>query len=221
INTKSGTKDFHGTLYEFLRNNAFDARRPFDTTGSTQKLRFNQFGANIGGPVLIPKYSSGDNKKLFFFFNLEKNNQDSVVTVQPASPFFANLAGNYSSPYDVIQPSIKFDYRISEKHNLFLRYSHDGNKGFGPRGGANLPSNWLVNRNWADQSILGLTSTLSAGLVNDFRFAYHYWNNRNLFPTETECPGCIGLGLPSISIQGSGVTMGNTTTAPQGRDIRR
>src|SRR5438445_3335525 len=44
---KSGTRDFHGTAYEFLRNNAFDARKPFDTTGSVPKLRFNQFGGNI------------------------------------------------------------------------------------------------------------------------------------------------------------------------------
>ena len=87
--------------------------------------------------------------------------------------------------------------------------------------GLDLPSNWLVNRNWADQSIMGVTSALSSNLVNDFRFAYHYWNNRNAFPTEKECPGCIGLGMPSISIQGSGVTVGNTTNAPQGRDIRR
>jgi hypothetical protein len=71
INTKSGTTEFHGTVYEFLRNNAFDARRPLDTTGTTQKLRFNQFGANLGGPILLPKISAGDHKRLFFFVNYE------------------------------------------------------------------------------------------------------------------------------------------------------
>lgn len=71
INTKSGTSEYHGTLYEFNRNNAFDARRPFDTTGTTQKLRFNQFGFNLGGPIPVPGYSWGDTKKLFFFFNYE------------------------------------------------------------------------------------------------------------------------------------------------------
>jgi hypothetical protein len=68
INTKSGGNQFHGTGYEFLRNDAFDARKPFDTTGMVQKLRFDQFGGNIGGPVLIPHFSMGDHKKLFFFF---------------------------------------------------------------------------------------------------------------------------------------------------------
>lgn len=72
INTKSGGKDFHGTLYEFFRNNAMDARQPFDTTGKTQKLRYNQFGGNFSGPLIIPKISPKSDKKLFFFFNYER-----------------------------------------------------------------------------------------------------------------------------------------------------
>ncbi|MFN7919851.1 MAG: carboxypeptidase regulatory-like domain-containing protein [Bryobacteraceae bacterium] len=71
INTKSGTKRFHGTGYEFVRNNAFDARLPFDTTGTTQKLRFNQFGGNIGGPIMLPRVSSRKDPRMFFFFNYE------------------------------------------------------------------------------------------------------------------------------------------------------
>lgn len=71
INTKSGTSQFHGTLYEFVRNDALDARLPFDTTGSVAKLRFNQFGANIGGPIYLPKLSTKADKRMFFFFNYE------------------------------------------------------------------------------------------------------------------------------------------------------
>src|SRR5262249_29675494 len=48
---KSGARQFHGTAYEFVRNNAFVARNPFDTTGTVPKLRFNQFGGNLGGPI--------------------------------------------------------------------------------------------------------------------------------------------------------------------------
>lgn len=69
--TKSGGAQYHGTLYHFVRNNAFDARLPFDTTGSVAPLRFNQFGGNISGPVYLPKISSGKDKKIFFFFNYE------------------------------------------------------------------------------------------------------------------------------------------------------
>ncbi len=215
IVSRSGGNDFHGGAYFFFRDNNLSAYPALRRNAFAPDPFFarRQSGFLVSGPI--------KKDKLFFFFNMENNNQDAVVTVQPDSPFFANLAQNASNPYDGKQISAKFDYRINTNHNLFLRYSHDGNKGFGPRGGATLPSNWLVNRNWADQSVLGLTSTLSATLVNDFRFAYHYWNNRNLHPTSVECPGCLGLGLPEMSVVGTNVRFGNTANAPQGRDIRR
>ncbi|HYP14865.1 MAG TPA: carboxypeptidase regulatory-like domain-containing protein, partial [Bryobacteraceae bacterium] len=101
INTKAGTSEFHGTLYEFLRNNALDARRPFDTTGKTQKLRYNQFGGNLGGPILIPKLSTGENKKLFFFFNYEGTRATRPVNTQTFVdvPNSAVLGGDLSGLY--------------------------------------------------------------------------------------------------------------------------
>ena len=86
VNTKSGGRNFHGTAYEFLRNNALDARQPFDRTGKTAKLRFNQFGGNIGGPLAIPKISSMKEPKLFFFFNYEK-----TLATRPSGGAFVDL----------------------------------------------------------------------------------------------------------------------------------
>ncbi len=86
VNTKSGGKNYHGTLYEFIRNNALDARQPFDRSGTTAKLRFNQFGANIGGPLAIPKISSMKEPKLFFFFNYEK-----TLATRPSGGAFVDL----------------------------------------------------------------------------------------------------------------------------------
>ena len=55
---KSGTKDFHGGLYWFLRNSAFDAKNYFDRpTDPIPPFRMNQFGAFLGGP-LLPKRES-------------------------------------------------------------------------------------------------------------------------------------------------------------------
>ena len=69
--TKSGTNRFHGTLFEFIRNDAFDAKRYFlPTTQRKQKLRRNQFGGNIGGPLTIPGLYKGADRS-FFFFNYE------------------------------------------------------------------------------------------------------------------------------------------------------
>lgn len=66
---KSGTRSFHGGLYDFVRNDAFDARA-FNAI-TKQKLRFNNWGGNIGGPVYIPGKFNSDKSKFFFFFGTE------------------------------------------------------------------------------------------------------------------------------------------------------
>lgn len=70
--TKSGGNQFHGSLYEFLRNDSLDARNAFSTqpdprTGRIkQVLRYNQYGGTVGGPVLIPKIYNGKNRTFFY-----------------------------------------------------------------------------------------------------------------------------------------------------------
>jgi hypothetical protein len=66
--SKSGTNDLHGTAYEFLRNDAFDARRFFEATRGTYKQ--HDFGWSLGGPVVIPKLYNG-RQKTFFFSSME------------------------------------------------------------------------------------------------------------------------------------------------------
>src|SRR5262245_19100575 len=63
--SKSGTNELHGTLYNFLRNDALDARGFFPQTKSVYKQ--NDFGASVGGPVWIPKVYNGKNRTFFFF----------------------------------------------------------------------------------------------------------------------------------------------------------
>ncbi|NOT62988.1 MAG: hypothetical protein HOP19_22500, partial [Acidobacteria bacterium] len=63
--TKSGSNKLRGSLYEFMRNDVFDAKGYFDP--SRLKLRRNQFGANVSGPVWIPKIYNGRNRTFFLF----------------------------------------------------------------------------------------------------------------------------------------------------------
>ena len=71
IVSKSGTNQLHGTVFEFLRNDALDAHNPFDPVGTKPaELRQNQFGFVVGGPVYIPKVYDGRNKT-FFLANYE------------------------------------------------------------------------------------------------------------------------------------------------------
>jgi carboxypeptidase family protein len=74
IITKAGTNQFHGTMFEFLRNNAMDARDYFDNGAKQQPLRLNQFGGNIGGPIVKNKF--------FFFANYEGVRQ-TITQIQP------------------------------------------------------------------------------------------------------------------------------------------
>ncbi|HEX6805048.1 MAG TPA: carboxypeptidase regulatory-like domain-containing protein [Terriglobales bacterium] len=74
IVTKTGTNAFHGTLFEFLRNDALDARDYFDRTGPQAPLRLNQFGGNLGGPVI--------QDKLFFFMNYE-GDRTKITSINP------------------------------------------------------------------------------------------------------------------------------------------
>ncbi|HWF11642.1 MAG TPA: TonB-dependent receptor [Bryobacteraceae bacterium] len=82
--TKSGTNAFHGSVYEFLRNNDLDARNFFDTShpgGGPPEFRRNQFGGTFGGPI--------KKDKLFFFVNDEALRQvqgvSAIVTVPDAN----------------------------------------------------------------------------------------------------------------------------------------
>jgi hypothetical protein len=78
IVTRSGTNQFHGTAYEFFRNDIFDARNVLQTTGRKPELRQNQFGGSVGGPIF--------KDKTFFFFDYEGYRQVSGVTYTSTVP---------------------------------------------------------------------------------------------------------------------------------------
>lgn len=91
--TKSGTNNLHGTLYEFLRNDKFDARNFFAT--SNPPFKQNQYGFTVGGPAYLPKIFDGRNK-LFFFADYEAFKQRTVNVVDTAIPSLAHRQGNFS-----------------------------------------------------------------------------------------------------------------------------
>ena len=69
LSLKSGTQKFHGTLWEFNRNTAYDAQNPISQ--SSTHVRYNIFGGNIGGPLFIPHVYNVNRQKTFFFWNEE------------------------------------------------------------------------------------------------------------------------------------------------------
>ncbi len=95
--TKSGTNQFHGSLFEFFRNSKLDANN-FFANASGQKLgafKRNEFGGSIGGPIVIPKVYNGKNKT-FFFTTYEGRRQRAQRTQFFTLPTEDQMAGDFS-----------------------------------------------------------------------------------------------------------------------------
>ena len=90
--TKSGTNSFHGSLFEFLRNDKFDARDFF--ARQREVLKRNQFGGTIGGPLSVPGYSGKDRQ--FFFFAYEGMRERQGLVFNNIVPSSAMKGGDFS-----------------------------------------------------------------------------------------------------------------------------
>jgi len=92
--TKSGTNQFHGDAFEYIRNDFIDANSFYGL--SHDRLHQNQYGGTIGGPVWIPKVYNGKNR-LFFFAAYQRLDYDDVSSTTTATvPTAANLNGDFS-----------------------------------------------------------------------------------------------------------------------------
>ena len=117
VATKSGSNQFHGSAYEFNRNNYYNANT-FDGRASIaagNKLsasntvpieRYNDFGFTLGGPLFIPKFFHPQKDKTFFFWSEEWRKASTPGTNDINVPTNAELAGTFSSPVtDATKPS--------------------------------------------------------------------------------------------------------------------
>lgn len=101
MTTKSGTNEFHGSAYEFFRNDALNTRSFFSATKPV--LRYNLFGASLGGPIR--------KNKTQFFFNYEGRRQTTAVTQTLNVPTVAETRGDFSADsYIVTDPLNKVPF---------------------------------------------------------------------------------------------------------------
>src|SRR5216683_1239628 len=132
--TKSGTNDYHGTAWEYVRNNAFDSRSAFlSPIQPAPAFRQNQFGASVGGPVCIPKLYKGKNRT-FFYFAYQGFRYTQASTNHLLVPTAAELSGDLSNfPSQIYNP---FTTRPDpQKPGQYMRDPFPGNQ---------IPSN-LIN----------------------------------------------------------------------------
>ena len=97
VATKAGTNQYHGTMYEFVRNNIFDARNAF--AAAELPFRYNQYGLAFGGPVEIPRVYKGKNRT-FFFGNWEQYHYINYSQSITSTPIAAQRNGDFSTLFD-------------------------------------------------------------------------------------------------------------------------
>lgn len=220
IVTRTGSNDLHGSAFLYFRDDKLAAIPTLNKPSKEFDPQFRryQYGGSVGGPI--------KKDKAFFFGNIEWLDQNSVVSnvVTGFAPL-QQFNTSFNSPYEGVLTNVRADIKLSDKNNLFTRYSFDDNQTLAPDGNNILPSRWRDNRSRDHNVQAGLTTILTQKLVNDFRFNYQRITNDELIPDSSQCPpselGCIGLGGVQININGSNLAFGNTVNAPQNRRLNR
>ena len=177
--TKTGTNEWRGRLYGFLRNQRFDARNPL--APRKDPLTQTQYGASLGGPLR--------RDRTFLFTNLEqtRRNDSAVITISPANVAAINdrLArvgypgarietGVVPGGFDSTNLFARVDHRAGAANQLALRYSLYALSATNSRavGGLNAVSRGTGLKN-LDQTAAGsLVTTLSRRSINEARFQY-------------------------------------------------
>jgi hypothetical protein len=103
VNIKAGTNQYHGTVFEFLRNEHFDANPYFNSGRAKVPYQQNQFGFSLGGPVVFPKIYNGRNKT-FFFGDYQGTRIRQGLTKVFTVPTAAMQAGNFSGFGTIYDP---------------------------------------------------------------------------------------------------------------------
>jgi hypothetical protein len=218
IITKSGTNSLHGSVYEYFRNDVLDAPSPLAAAGFN-KLRQNQFGATLGGPIR--------KDKTFFFANYEGQrhvespfyNSTVLTNIDAINAVKVNTWGlsaeNLHVDRDIHYDNFlgKINHTFSDRQSMFVRYFFNDQRStnLSPlNDGFDLPSGFK-NNTFRDQSIVGnLVSTFSPSLVNELRlqYAHRFFD----FPTTSTQPH-----LEVSNVFTLGVNRGNPDFYEEGR----
>ncbi len=183
--TKSGANNFHGGLFEFLRNDKLDARNFF--AKEREVLKRSQFGGTLGGPISIPKLYNGQNKT-FFFVSYEGMRERQGLVFNSTVPSAAFKRGDFSAltSKKIIDPLTGAQFannvipaaRLSPQALFFAKYVPDPNTASGTF--TYSPSRALDT----DQVTLRFDENFSEKHRLFVRYSYHdnRQNEPNVFP---------------------------------------
>ena len=245
--TRSGGSQFHGELFEFLRNDALDARNFFTLT-SSEPLPFkrNQFGVNLGGPIV--------KSRTFFFFSYEGLRQAQQIDLNslvlsdaqrrsattgviaqlieliPRANFIdstgtSRFVGSVPAPVDADQWGMDITHIFSQSDRLHGYYAFDLTQTVEPiLQGNTIPNFGYTQRPQRQFFSLNETHTLGQNRVNEFRLGLNRLSsttqpNAQLNPADFGIRDGITqpIGLPQINISGGNLNFGGPSIFPSGR----
>jgi len=222
IATRSGTNQFHGTVFDYLRNDVFDANDWFANANQLPKPqeRQNDFGGTFNGPV--------NKNRTFFFFSYEglrlrlptvtQTNVPDLAARQNAQPFIqpylnafplptpgapddlasgiAQFNASYSNKATLDAYSIRIDHQLRQNLTLFGRYNNSPSE-LVQRGGFGTSLNVLTTSPINIQTAtIGSTWTLSGAATNDLRFNYSRTNASYNYSMDTMGGAVLPPSIP-------------------------
>src|SRR5712692_516290 len=222
--TKSGTNSFHGAGFEFFRDRGLNANDPINKINGRAKspYHFNQFGGDIGGPVV--------REKVFFFFDYDgqRNTLPNLVFLPVTPP--ATPTANQQTALNYLQARAaswirtqnqnvylgKVDWRVNSSEVLNIRYNAQRFVGAGFENGGPQNSSEHTGASLVTTDTLtgSLTSTISSRIVNVARAGY----------TRDNEPGQANSNNPEATVREGGVTdlvVGRNFFSPRFTNIHR
>ncbi len=213
--SRSGANDWHGSVFEYLRNDAFDSRGPFDGA-SLPPFRLNQFGGSFGGPIR-------KNRDFFFvtYEGLRQRLGQTLIGYVPSAAFRAaalnaspGLAGILSAYPSGSFPTatagvdqyvgtgrqllnedfgmFRYDHKFSDSNSLAVRYNIDNGLSDIPNG---VLQDRLATTLATHNAVIELTTVLSPRTLNEFKQGF----NRADFATQNESALNVQIAVPQFS----------------------
>ena len=218
--TKSGGNAFHGSAFEYVRNDALDARNFFDGA-SPSILRLNQFGGSVGGPI--------QNNKLFFFAGYEGMRQrtsspfvettpsaaawaQAVAAIKPlqgafpkgqfpsANPLFDVAVVQGPGSVNEDSGNVRFDYLFNEKYKLYARYSRDQGYGLITQ---NSSLSYLTETAVPQNLVVAFNQLFSSTVINETKFGFNGAKTR----VNATAPQVPGVDLTGVTLSLSGTVV--------------
>jgi len=213
VETKSGTTGFHGDVYEFVRNDAFNARNYFQETVPPYKK--NDYGYTFGGPVTIPGLYNKDRNKTFFFWSQEwRKDRVPGQTFSTTVPSALNRTGDFSDLCPGVDcPTIpgsggqRFPgdrVPVDPNAQFLLALIPPPNNGeFGYQASPVQPTNWR-------QELIRVDHNVTNDVRATFRFIHDSWDTVTPVPLWTNATSFPTVGT---NFEGPGVGLVTRLTA--------